>query len=185
MPPARTVISGAVKRQQLRPIDQQLLGRYREFGFEVVSEPIRDRFEHGEGLNIGLLLRGIHASRREGKPSHFGRHSSPPARCRCSRQETIRSAREIFLPPEAALLNALWTPSRVLRTFAQLSWLIDRPVPFAVPDEFVRRSHRRACLIPGRCRPTPMLLKTSWDTDSPEARILPLRKAMSCSSINL
>src|SRR5207249_1015016 len=53
-------------RQQLRPIDQQLLGRYRVLALEVVAETIRDRFEHGEGVRIGLLRRGVHASRREG-----------------------------------------------------------------------------------------------------------------------
>src|SRR3989441_7729817 len=53
-------------RQQLRPIDQQLLGRYRVLALEVVAEAIRDRFEHGEGVRIGLLRRGVHASRREG-----------------------------------------------------------------------------------------------------------------------
>src|SRR5439155_19620301 len=46
--------------------DQQLLGRYRVLALEVVAEAIRDRFEHGEGVRIGLLRRGIHASRREG-----------------------------------------------------------------------------------------------------------------------
>src|SRR5207344_1597666 len=32
----------------------------------VVSETVRDRLENGEGVHVGLLLRGIHASRREG-----------------------------------------------------------------------------------------------------------------------
>ena len=36
------------QRQQLRPVDQQFFGRHREFGLEVVAEPIRDRLEHGE-----------------------------------------------------------------------------------------------------------------------------------------
>ena len=52
--------------QQLRLVDQQLLGRYSIFGFEVVAEAVRLRLEHSEGGRIGLLLRGVHASRREG-----------------------------------------------------------------------------------------------------------------------
>jgi hypothetical protein len=36
------------------------------FGLLVVAETVCFRFEHGEGLHIGLLLRGIRASRREG-----------------------------------------------------------------------------------------------------------------------
>ena len=47
-------------------IDQQLLGRHGVSGLEVVAEPVRDRFEHGEGLHVGLLLRRVRASRREG-----------------------------------------------------------------------------------------------------------------------
>ncbi len=57
---------GRGQRQQLRLVDQQLLGRYGVSGFQVVAEAVRDRFEHGEGVHIGLLLRGVHASRREG-----------------------------------------------------------------------------------------------------------------------
>src|SRR6266851_4532383 len=57
---------GRGQRQQLRPIDQQLLGRYGVLAPEVVSEAIHDRLEDGERLHIGLLLRGIHATRREG-----------------------------------------------------------------------------------------------------------------------
>ncbi len=53
--------------QQLCPIDQQRLGRQGVLGpFEVVAEAIGERLEHGERVHIGLLLRGVHASRREG-----------------------------------------------------------------------------------------------------------------------
>ena len=52
--------------QQLRPVNQQFLGRYGIFGLQVVAETVRFRLEHGEGGHIGLLLRGVHASRREG-----------------------------------------------------------------------------------------------------------------------
>ncbi len=54
------------QRQQLRPINQQLFCRYAVFGFEIVAEPIGGRLEHGKGFHIGLLLRRIRASRREG-----------------------------------------------------------------------------------------------------------------------
>src|SRR6185436_1310804 len=53
-----------------RPIDQQLLGRYGVLAPEVVSEAIGDRFEDREGVRIGLLLRGVRASRREGNRHH-------------------------------------------------------------------------------------------------------------------
>ncbi len=54
------------QRQQLRPIDQQFLCRYAVPGLLVVAEPVCSRFEYGEGLHVGLLLRRIGASRREG-----------------------------------------------------------------------------------------------------------------------
>jgi hypothetical protein len=57
---------GRGQRQQLRSIDQQLLGRYGVRAPEVVSEAIGGRFEDGDGVHIGLLRRGIHAFRCEG-----------------------------------------------------------------------------------------------------------------------
>ena len=57
---------GRGQGQQLRLIDQQRLGRHGVFALEVIAEAVGDRFEHGEGFHIGLLLRGVHASRREG-----------------------------------------------------------------------------------------------------------------------
>ena len=54
------------QRQQLRTINQKFLCRYSVFGFLVVTEPVCSRFEHSEGGHIGLLLRCVHAPRREG-----------------------------------------------------------------------------------------------------------------------
>src|SRR5207248_6759297 len=53
------------ERQQLRLIDQQLLGGYAALGLPVVAESVRDRFEIGERLHIGLLLRRVPAPRSE------------------------------------------------------------------------------------------------------------------------
>ena len=66
MPPTSTVISGAVSVSRLRLVDQQGLGRQSLLAFEVVAEAVRDRFEHGERLDVGLLLRGVRAAGREG-----------------------------------------------------------------------------------------------------------------------
>ena len=57
---------GRGQREQLRPVDEQLLGRHAYLPFVVVAESVGERFEDGEGLHVGLLLRGVHASRREG-----------------------------------------------------------------------------------------------------------------------
>ena len=52
--------------EQLRLIDQQLLGRYGVSLLLIVAEAVGDRLEHREGLYIGLLLCGIHTARRKG-----------------------------------------------------------------------------------------------------------------------
>ena len=56
---------GRGQRQQLRVVDQQRFGRNAVLLLEVVAEAVGHRFEDGERLDIGLLLRGIRASRRE------------------------------------------------------------------------------------------------------------------------
>ena len=56
---------GSGQRQQVGPIQQPLLGRQLLSGSEVVAEPVGRRFEHGERLDVGLLLRGVGAPRRE------------------------------------------------------------------------------------------------------------------------
>ena len=57
---------GRGQGQQLRLVDQQRFGRHGVFALEVIAEAVGDGFEHGEGFHIGLLLRRVHASRREG-----------------------------------------------------------------------------------------------------------------------
>ena len=51
--------------QQLRLVHQQFLGRDRVPGLPVIAEAIGDRLHHLEGLDIGLLLRGVAAPRCE------------------------------------------------------------------------------------------------------------------------
>src|SRR5260370_912124 len=67
---------GRCQREQLRLVDEKLLCRYAELGLEVVAEPVRERLEIGNGLHIGLLLRGAGAARCEGNrhivPALFG-----------------------------------------------------------------------------------------------------------------
>ena len=57
--------------QQLRLIDQQLLRRQALLAVEIVAESIGSWFERLEGLDIGLLLRRVHAPRRE-RDFHVG-----------------------------------------------------------------------------------------------------------------
>ena len=65
MPPTSTVISGAVSVSMYGPVQQQRLRRQLLAGPEVVAEPVGARLEHRERLDVGLLLRGVGAPRRE------------------------------------------------------------------------------------------------------------------------
>ena len=65
MPPTSTVISGAVRVSNCALSTKQRFGGNAVFALQVIAEAVRDGFEHGEGLDVGLFLRGVHASRRE------------------------------------------------------------------------------------------------------------------------
>ncbi len=54
---------GSRQRQHERLVDQQVLRRELVALLEVVAEPVGGRLEHGEGFDVGLLLRGIGAPR--------------------------------------------------------------------------------------------------------------------------
>ncbi len=54
------------QRQQLRPVHQRLLRQHElPLAADIVAKAVGTRFEWCEGFNIGLLLRCVHASRRE------------------------------------------------------------------------------------------------------------------------
>ena len=57
---------GTRQRQQLRPIHQGLLGHHELLAAEIVAEAVSTRLERGEGVDVGLILRRVHAPRREG-----------------------------------------------------------------------------------------------------------------------
>jgi len=82
----------------LRLVEQHVLGGDRELSLEVIAKAVGLRLEHGERLDVGLLLRRVHPARREGhgyllagvlrRLFHAGATGN-----------TIRSASETFLPP--------------------------------------------------------------------------------------
>ena len=65
MPPTSTVIFGRRQRHELRLVDEHHFRRNADVLFEVVAESVGSRFEHGECLDVGLLLRCVGASGRE------------------------------------------------------------------------------------------------------------------------
>src|SRR6266480_850993 len=97
---------------------------------------------------------------------------------------TIRSASETFLLPDAVLLNSLWMSFRVLSTLASWAgWLTSQSfcgarrilAPFAPP----RLSEPRNVDADAHA------VETNSEIDRPNARILAFSEAISCASINL
>ena len=94
---------------------------------------------------------------------------------------TIRSARETFFRPVCAPLNSAWIPSRVCSTVASSAGLL-------TSQSFCGARRMRAPLAPPRLSLSRKVdaeaqaVETSWETDSPDARILLFRAATSCSS---
>ena len=127
MPPTRTVISGAVSVSSCAAIDQQLLCRHGVLGLEVVAEPV------GTGSSTANDSTSVCSCDASVRPGVKGTVTSWPAffaACSTPAQppRTIRSASETFFPPDCALLNSFWIPSRVCSTVLQLRRLVDLPV---------------------------------------------------------
>jgi hypothetical protein len=92
---------GRRQGQQLSPIDQQLLGRQALLTADIVAEAVSGRFERREGVDVGLLLRRVHAPRRE-RDFHVVPGGLRGFLNRRAAARTIRSASKTF-PPVAAV----------------------------------------------------------------------------------
>src|SRR5450756_1162822 len=96
---------------------------------------------------------------------------------------TIRSASETCFPPACELLNSFWTSSRGDSTFANSVGLL-------TSHAFCGSRRMRAPLAPPRLSEPRNVdaeahaVETSWETDSPEARIFSFRAAMSSAPIS-
>src|ERR1700722_14404984 len=97
---------GGRQGQQLRAIEQQFLGRQFLSAAEIVSEAIRCVLHYSEGVNVGLLLRSVRASRREGDlhrvPSFFRSFFD-----RCIAAENDQVRQRDFLTQVAVRLRAV------------------------------------------------------------------------------
>ena len=47
---------GRRQRQQLRLVDEQFFGRDGTAGLLVIAETVRERFQHGKGIDVRLFL---------------------------------------------------------------------------------------------------------------------------------
>ena len=169
------------QRQQLRLVDQQLLGRARlKSAFEVVAEAVGHRLEHGERLDVGLLLRGVRAARRE----RHRRPSWPAFFAACSTRGAAAEhdqvgERDLLAAGCARVELASGCPPASASTFASCAgWLTSQ--------SFCGARRMRAPLAPPRLseprkvEAEAQAVETSCEIDRPEARIFAFSAAMSC-----
>ena len=120
----RSVGDKAVSVSKCALIHQQFLGREILRGLDIIAETIGRRFEYGERLHIGHLLRCVRASRRE-----RNLHALPCLFRRCldggtpAKNDNVPASETFFLP-DCDLLNSVWIFSRTGSTFASSAgWL--------------------------------------------------------------
>ena len=172
---------GRRQTQELGPVDQKLFRRSGVSTVEVVAEPVCDRFEHGERLDVGLFLGGIRAAGSERNLHDMsGILRGLLDGCASAQHDDI--GQRHTLPLACAPLNSRWMPSRASSTVAnRAGWLTSHSLcgarrmraPFAPP----RRSE------PRKVEAEAQAVETRSEMESPDARILALRSATSLSSI--
>ena len=122
-PPMQHRHLGRGQRQQLRPIHQQLRRRSLVLLPQVVAEPVGGRLQHGERVHVGLLLRRIHAPRREGNlhvvPGLLRRFLD-----RRAAAQNDQVGKRDLLAAGLRALNSFWIASSFCSTFASSAgWL--------------------------------------------------------------
>ena len=162
------------EREQLRLVDQQCFRRHGVFALEVIAEAVGIGFEHSEGFDIGLLLRGVHAAGRE-RNGHvvagiFRRLLDAGATA-----EHDQIGQRNFLAAGRAPLKSLWMPSSTFSTLA--SW-----AGWLTSQSFFGARRMRAPLAPPRLSEPRKVdadaqaVETSCEIDRPDARILFLQR---------
>src|SRR5208283_890344 len=118
---------GGRQREQLRPIHQQFLRRSLVSLPLVVTEPVCSRLQYGEGVHIGLLLRSVHAPRREENlqvvPSLFRRCLDG---CAATQNDQVRKRN--LLPAQLRAVELLLYQCQLLKDLRQFGWLIHFPI---------------------------------------------------------
>ena len=148
---------GRAQRQPEGPLDQQMLGRHLVSLSQEVAEPVRVRLEHGERLDVGLLLRRIRAARRE-------RHLHVVAGLlrrlldgRVAAEHDQVGERHLLLAAGLRVVELLLNPLQGLQHLRQLRRIVDRPILLrrepdarAVGAAALVGAAERRCRRPGR-----------------------------------
>ena len=174
---------GCGQRQELRPIDQQRLCRRGLAGRHVVAEPVGAGLEHGERLDVGLLLRGIRAPGREWHLDVVPGVLRGLLDRRAPAQDDQVGERDP-LPAGLRAVEVRLDPLQRLQHLRQLGRVVRPPSPSAGRGGCARRWPRRA----GRCHgTTPPMPRRSRPAGRRTARTrgsCAFRAAMSWSPIS-
>ena len=181
-PPTSTVISGAVRVSNCaRSTSSSSAARRCPF-------PTWLRNPSAVGSSTANDSTSVCSCTASVRPGEKGTSTSCPA-CFAARStaahppRTITSASETRFPPVCSPLKPRWIPSKTSSTFpSRAGWFTSQ--------SFCGARRMRAPLAPPRLslprnvEADAQAVETSWDTDSPESRILLLSAATSSASIN-
>ena len=95
---------------------------------QVVAEPVRVRLEHGERFHVGLLLRRIRASRREGHLHVVAGVLGRLLDGGTAAQHDQVGQRDLLLPAGLRVVELLLDPLQRLQHLRQLGRIVDRPI---------------------------------------------------------
>ncbi len=113
--------------QQLRAVQQQCFGGRLDIGALVIAEAIGDRFQHGKGFDIGLCLRCIAATGREGHFYAVAAFARRVFNC-CATGEHDQIRKRNFFAARLRAIEFLLQRRQRFQHRCQLRGLIHRPV---------------------------------------------------------
>ena len=173
-PPTSTVISGPVSVSNCARSTSASSGAMNcALAADVVAEAVGARLERREGFDVGLLLRRVHAARREGHLHvDAGVLRGLLDRGAAAEHDQV-GERDLLAEAPSGSLRASPAPSS-----SCAGWLTSQ--------SFCGLRRMRAPLAPPRLseprnvEADAQAVETSCDTDRPEARIFAFSAAMSC-----
>ena len=163
--------------QQLRPVHKGFLGLHELMllAWMIVAEAVGARLERREGLHVGLLLRRVHAARREGYLDVSSGVLRGLLDRRAAGENDQVGERNLLAARLAEALKSFWIASSFSSTVSSCAgWFTSQ--------SFCGARRMRAPLAPPRLSERRKVeaeahaVETSCETDSPEARILRLQR---------
>ncbi len=145
---------GSGQCHELCPVHQQVLRGATVSVPEVVAEAVCGRFEHGKRLRVGLLLRRIRATRREGN-FYIVAGILGGLLDGCAPAQNDQVGERNLLAAGLRAVEVLLDRLQSLAAPSPAGPAGSLPSPSAGPGECARRSLHRACRCRGTSPPTP------------------------------